>query len=78
MREKGNSGIGAVKRALPAETSYGQIKVVATLMQRQLLWFAEPLPAAAATGTTPAAGLQSPGNGGFAEVKPCADQATHV
>lgn len=27
MREKGDSGIGAVKRALPAETSYGQIKV---------------------------------------------------
>ncbi len=40
IREKGDSGIGAVKRSLPAEVSYGQIKVVAALMQAGAAWFA--------------------------------------
>jgi hypothetical protein len=50
LSEQGESGIGAVKRSLPADTSYGQIKVVAALMQRRLADFAEP------RTTSPAAG----------------------
>ncbi len=57
LSEQGESGIGAVKRSLPADTSYGQIKVVAALMQRRLADFAEARPASPAAGE-PAAGLQ--------------------
>ena len=44
MAENGDSGIGAVKRTLPAEFSYGQIKVVAALMKTNLAWLAEAAP----------------------------------
>lgn len=50
LREQGESGIGAVKRSLPADTSYGQIKVVAALMQRRLADFAEAQTASPAAG----------------------------
>ncbi len=40
----GDSGLGAVKRALPAEISYGQIKVVAALLHLQAGWFAPGAP----------------------------------
>lgn len=36
LQGKGDSGIGAVKRALPAETSYGQIKVPDGLQKLEL------------------------------------------
>lgn len=54
LQEKGGSGIGAVKRTLPAETSYGQIKVVAALAHCQLAWFAAPQPTADAAPSSQA------------------------
>jgi ATP-dependent DNA helicase RecQ len=39
IRAHGDQGVGAVKRALPPDFEYGQVKVVAAMMRQGVLWF---------------------------------------